>query len=93
LPITLFFMIPASDRKPHVSSPAVQVARPRRAFCSKEEQCTKTPFKRSKGDMDLYPIEVSVSYLDVCSSKFPKHASAAIWLWRRELPDLDGVIA
>jgi hypothetical protein len=70
-------------------------SRPRRALCSKEEQCTKTQFKGSREDVNLYPVEVSVSYpdvCDVCDSKTPKHASAAIWSWR-ELPDLDGVIA
>jgi hypothetical protein len=47
-------------------------------FVRKREQCTKTQFKSSKGDVDLYPVEVSVSYPDVYGSKLPKHASAAI---------------
>src|ERR1700731_4236132 len=49
--------------------------------------------RRSRGDVDLYLVEVSVSHPEVCGSKLTKHASAAIWLWWRELPDLDGAIA
>jgi hypothetical protein len=55
------------------------------------EQRTKT-VQSSRGDVDLYPVEVSVCHPDVCGGKLLKHARAAVWLWRRELPDLNGVI-
>jgi hypothetical protein len=31
----------------------------------------------SRGDVDLYPVEVSVRYLDVCGRELLKHAGAA----------------